>query len=91
MKAIRMKMPWRATNNNVTDCGVFCMRHMEPYFGETDKCQCGFKKNEVSLQKCLTLNITHINKKTNISIINLVFFYFSGQESVSCNESTILL
>jgi len=67
------------------------MRHMEPYFGETDKCQCGFKKNEVSLQKCLTLNITHINKKTNISIINLVFFYFSGQESVSCNESTILL
>ena len=36
MKPVRMRMQLRTTNN-VPDCGIFCMRHMESYFGEVDK------------------------------------------------------
>lgn len=31
-------MEWR-TNNNITDCGVFVMRHMETYMGGGAFCQ----------------------------------------------------
>ena len=50
MKPIRIRMPWR-TIDNVTNCGIFCRRHMESYFGQIDKYECGFNKNAVSLQK----------------------------------------
>ena len=52
LKAVQIRMSWRATDN-VTDCETLCMGRMESYFGQTDKWDCGFKKNEVSLQKCL--------------------------------------
>jgi len=55
MKPVRMRMQWRTTDN-VTDCGMFCMRHMETYFGQGDKWDCGFKKNEVSLPKICSLH-----------------------------------
>lgn len=39
-----MQMPWR-TENNVIDCGIFLMRHMETFQGQTDKeWKCGFVK-----------------------------------------------
>ena len=54
MKPVRMRMQWRTTDN-VTDCGIFCMRHMETYFGQGDKWDCGFKKNELSLPNICSL------------------------------------
>ncbi|XP_042063075.1 uncharacterized protein LOC121806959 isoform X2 [Salvia splendens] len=43
-KMQRLKMPWR-TVDNVEDCGVFLMRHMETYKGEREGCwNCGLKK-----------------------------------------------
>jgi len=58
MKAAPMRMPWRAIDN-VTDYRIFCIRLMESYFDQMDKWECDFKKNEVSLQKCLEINIIH--------------------------------
>ena len=55
MKPVRMRMQWRTTDN-VTDCGIFCIRHMETYFGQGHKWDCGFKKNEVSLPNICSLH-----------------------------------
>ncbi|KAL8258449.1 hypothetical protein R6Q59_030490 [Mikania micrantha] len=42
---VKLKLPW-ATKKNVTDCGVFVMRHMEMYMGKGAKSfDCGFSKN----------------------------------------------
>ncbi|MFS7954208.1 hypothetical protein Hanom_Chr07g00627571 [Helianthus anomalus] len=42
VEPIRLEMPWR-TKNNVIDCGVFLMRHMETYKGVAGKgWECGF-------------------------------------------------
>ncbi|KAD4386009.1 hypothetical protein E3N88_26178 [Mikania micrantha] len=42
---VKLKLPW-ATKKNVTDCGVFVMRHMEMYMGKEAKSfDCGFSKN----------------------------------------------
>ncbi|KAD7477304.1 hypothetical protein E3N88_00440 [Mikania micrantha] len=42
---VKLKLPW-ATKKNVTDCGVFVMRHMEMYIGKGAKSfDCGFSKN----------------------------------------------
>jgi len=38
LKVVRLKMPWRTTMN-VTYYGIFCMRHIESYFGEGEKWQ----------------------------------------------------
>lgn len=39
-----LDMPWK-TKNNKTDCGIFAMRHMETFKGQTDgKYSCGFPK-----------------------------------------------
>ena len=39
---VRMQMKWRTKDNGI-DCGIFCMRHMERYDGETvEKWNCGF-------------------------------------------------
>lgn len=35
LKPIRLILPWRTIHNKM-DCGVFVMRHMVSYFGETD-------------------------------------------------------
>ncbi|GJT29491.1 ulp1 protease family, C-terminal catalytic domain-containing protein [Tanacetum coccineum] len=44
LKAVceRLEMSWR-TKNNITDCGVFMMRHMETYMGYAKNWKCGFK------------------------------------------------
>ncbi|XP_035830816.1 uncharacterized protein LOC118480200 [Helianthus annuus] len=42
VEPVRLEMPWR-TKNNVIDCGVFLMRHMETYKGVSGKgWECGF-------------------------------------------------
>ena len=43
---IILKMPWRSSKPN-SDCGVYCMRHMETYKGQSDNWDCGFTKNNV--------------------------------------------
>ena len=48
VKAVRLKIPWRIAVN-FTDCGIFCMRHMESYFGEGEKWQSGLNVNNVSI------------------------------------------
>ena len=48
LKAVRLKMSWRSSTN-VTDCGIFCMRHMESYFEEGEKWQSGLNSNDVSI------------------------------------------
>jgi len=49
-KIERLQMPWR-TGQNVIDCGLFVMRHMETYKGtEVNNWECGFS-NEGLLQR----------------------------------------
>ena len=69
MKLVRMRMQWRTTDN-VTNCEIFCMRHMETYFGQGDKWDCGFKKNEVYQTFFLCKNMFNINT----TLINGSFF-----------------
>ncbi|GJT83702.1 ulp1 protease family, C-terminal catalytic domain-containing protein [Tanacetum coccineum] len=38
----RIEMSWR-TENNIIDCGIFMMRHMETYMGYAKNWKCGFK------------------------------------------------
>lgn len=40
-----MKMPWRSSANH-TDCGIYCMRHMETYMGDIKGWDAGFKKDK---------------------------------------------
>lgn len=50
LNPVRLSMSWR-TENNSCDCGVFCMRHMETYFGEeVFEWQCGLDDEGVILQ-----------------------------------------
>ncbi|XP_042009815.1 uncharacterized protein LOC121758492 [Salvia splendens] len=52
-KMQRLKMPWR-TVDNVEDCGVFLMRHMETYKGEREGCwNCGLKKSSSGVLQSL--------------------------------------
>ena len=52
-KIQRFKMPWR-TSENVEDCGVFLMRHMETYKGEREGCwNCGLKKSSSGVLQSL--------------------------------------
>ena len=52
-KMERLKMPWR-TVDNVEDCGVFLMRHMETYKGEREGCwNCGLKKSSSGVLQSL--------------------------------------
>ena len=60
---------------NVTYYGVFCMKYMESYFGKGEKWQCGFKKNEVSLEKYLKLNVTYINLKNVHNYFIYIFLW----------------
>ncbi|KAL3621637.1 hypothetical protein CASFOL_036549 [Castilleja foliolosa] len=48
---IRLAMPWRDDTNKV-DCGVFAMRHMETYMGETVRSwRCGLAKDKPKMLK----------------------------------------
>ena len=48
LKAVRLKMLWRSSTN-VTDCGIFCMRHTERYFWEGEERRSGLNPNDVSI------------------------------------------
>ena len=48
MKATRLKMPCRIATNFI-DCGIYCMRHMESYFGEGENWESGLNANDVSI------------------------------------------
>ncbi|KAL8252281.1 hypothetical protein R6Q59_035974 [Mikania micrantha] len=45
-----LQLEW-ATTDNVTDCGIFVMRHMEMFRGSYKKFECGFKKVESQQKK----------------------------------------
>ncbi|KAD7479091.1 hypothetical protein R6Q59_006445 [Mikania micrantha] len=45
-----VQLEW-ATTDNVTDCGIFTMRHMEMFMGSYKKFECGFKKVESQQKK----------------------------------------
>ncbi|KAL8205249.1 hypothetical protein R6Q57_008800 [Mikania cordata] len=45
-----VQLEW-ATTDNVTDCGIFTMRHMEMFIGSYKKFECGFKKVESHQKK----------------------------------------
>lgn len=42
MTPVPLQMPWR---NNVPDCGVYAMRHLETYMGKKDW-KCDIKKGD---------------------------------------------
>ncbi|KAK9053356.1 hypothetical protein SSX86_029989 [Deinandra increscens subsp. villosa] len=42
---IRLEMPWRTLNNSI-DCGVFVMRHMKTYFGDSKNWNSGLLKEK---------------------------------------------
>ncbi|KAL8262707.1 hypothetical protein R6Q59_024056 [Mikania micrantha] len=45
-KIQNLKLEW-GTEDNITDCGVFLMRHMELFMGSYKKTfECGFKKDK---------------------------------------------
>ncbi|KAL4566970.1 hypothetical protein LXL04_022540 [Taraxacum kok-saghyz] len=47
----RLKMNWR-TRGNSNDCGVFCMRHMETYMGDSSSnWTCGLHKESMTQQQ----------------------------------------
>ncbi|KAL4561566.1 hypothetical protein LXL04_033735 [Taraxacum kok-saghyz] len=47
----RLKMNWR-TRGNYNDCGVFCMRHMETYMGDSSgNWSCGLHKESAKQQQ----------------------------------------
>nr|GMD48677.1 uncharacterized protein LOC109179062 [Ipomoea batatas] len=54
-----VKMNWRTADNR-TDCGLYCMRHMETYMGNP-QWKCGFtpKNPNVSLHKTLIIYTAH--------------------------------
>lgn len=41
LKLVRIEMKWRTKNNHL-DCGVFVIRHMEHYTGQSKNWDCGF-------------------------------------------------
>ncbi|KAD3641652.1 hypothetical protein E3N88_30876 [Mikania micrantha] len=45
-----VQLEW-ATTDNVTDCGIFIMRHMEMFMRSYKKFECGFKKVESQQKK----------------------------------------
>ncbi|KAL8237591.1 hypothetical protein R6Q59_018672 [Mikania micrantha] len=45
-----LQLEW-ATINNVTDCGIFAIKHMEMFMGSYRKFECGFKKVESQHRK----------------------------------------
>ncbi|KAH6783386.1 hypothetical protein C2S52_008345 [Perilla frutescens var. hirtella] len=51
----RLAMPWRDNENN-NDCGVYTMRHMETYMGQSVKSwDCGLEHGNVARMKCLRI------------------------------------
>ncbi|KAL8245786.1 hypothetical protein R6Q59_007002 [Mikania micrantha] len=48
-----LQLEWAITDN-VTDCGIFAMRHTEMFMGSYKKFECGFKKVESQQKKKLT-------------------------------------
>ncbi|MFS7943454.1 hypothetical protein Hanom_Chr06g00500461 [Helianthus anomalus] len=61
IKPVRMEMKWR-TQDNVIDCGIFCMRHMECYnVEEVEKWDCGFHE-EYEEPAIIKKGKTHVTK-----------------------------
>ena len=62
----RMQMPWRDTNNTV-DCGIYTMRHMETFTGQTYKTwDCGFVKGDYTYLR--QLRMTYMREMLMIDI-----------------------
>ncbi|KAJ0642715.1 putative Ulp1 protease family catalytic domain, papain-like cysteine peptidase superfamily [Helianthus annuus] len=62
IKPVRMEMK-RRTKDNDSDCGIFCMRHMECYNGEeVEKWDCGFHE-EYEEPAIIDKGKTHVSKQ----------------------------
>ncbi|KAL8217719.1 hypothetical protein R6Q57_021092 [Mikania cordata] len=64
-----LQLEW-ATTDNVTDSGIFAMRHMEMFMGSYKKFECGFKKVE-SQQKKKQINMLRKKYASRIVISSI--------------------
>ncbi|KAL3622606.1 hypothetical protein CASFOL_034017 [Castilleja foliolosa] len=66
---IRLAMPWRDDTNKV-DCGVFAMRHMETYMGETVRSwRCGLAKDKPKMLKYMRVKYCAAILGSDINIL----------------------
>ncbi|KAD4584565.1 hypothetical protein E3N88_22166 [Mikania micrantha] len=65
-----VQLEW-ATTDNVTDCGIFTMRHMEMFMGSYKKFECGFKKVESQQKKQINTLRKKYASRILISSINV--------------------
>lgn len=73
---VRAEMKWRTTDN-VTDCGVFLMLHMESYMGEEiQKWNCGLSHTKHIQSKQLANLRRKFATKLILSDINMIKTHF---------------